>query len=306
MRTILIKLFSFFLLAMLCSNIVLAKKYKLYILAGQSNMTGYGYVKDLPVDLQRKNKNVMIYEGSSMLDFHHALGLGIWAELQPGHGEGFKSDGKENFYSDRFGPELSFGKRISELYKDSGIAIVKYSRNGSSIDASSAGIFGCWEPDFIDSNGINQYDHFLATLRNALAVKDIDGDGEEDELIPNGIIWMQGESDATNTYQVAKHYSANLKKLISLIRASLRKDNIPVVVGRISDSQKGDNENGKVWKFGDIIRYEQEYFVKHDINAALIISTDNYNYSDKWHYDSDGFIDLGRKFAEAIYQLNKK
>jgi hypothetical protein len=291
---------------MLCSNIVLAKKYKLYILAGQSNMTGYGYVKDLPVDLQRKNKNVMIYEGSSMLDFHHALGLGIWAELQPGHGEGFKSDGKENFYSDRFGPELSFGKRISELYKDSGIAIVKYSRNGSSIDASSAGIFGCWEPDFIDSNGINQYDHFLATLRNALAVKDIDGDGEEDELIPNGIIWMQGESDATNTYQVAKHYSANLKKLISLIRASLRKDNIPVVVGRISDSQKGDNENGKVWKFGDIIRYEQEYFVKHDINAALIISTDNYNYSDKWHYDSDGFIDLGRKFAEAIYQLNKK
>ncbi len=290
----------------LLPNAISAKKYTLYILAGQSNMTGHGYVNELPLKYKKPFKNVMIFEGNTTLDYKKDKGLGIWAELQPGHGEGFKSDGKSNFYSNRFGLELSFGKRIAELKKGENIALIKYSRNGSSIDASSAGIFGCWEPDFRDSNGINQYDHFLATLRNALAVKDIDGDGEEDILITAGVIWMQGESDATNTYAVAKRYSANLKKLMNLIRASLRYDNLPIAIGRISDSKQGDNENGNVWKYGDIIRYEQEYFVENDLNAVLITSTDNYGYSDKWHYNSQGYIDLGIKFAEAIYKLPSK
>jgi hypothetical protein len=26
-------------------------------------------------------------------------------------------------------------------------------------------------------------------------------------------------------------------------------------------------------------------------------------YSDPWHYDSDGYIILGRRFAQALYEL---
>lgn len=266
-------------------------------------MAGHGYNKDLPDSFNIKMVNVYIYQGNSTLDYQPALGLGKWEQLQPGHGEGFKSDGKKNYYSKLFGPELSFGKNIAELFSDENIAIIKYSRNGSSIDASSAGKFGCWEPNFNDSNGINQYDHFLATVRTAMSIVDIDGDGENDQLIPAGIIWMQGESDATTNYLVAKSYSQNLKRLINLIRAAFWNGDLPVVIGRISDSYKGDNENGKVWKFGDIIRLEQEYFVNNDKFAVLIKDTDNYRYSDKWHYDSEGYLDLGKKFAKAIYSL---
>ncbi len=281
----------------------IAKEYKLYFLGGQSNMTGYGYVSELPKEYKHNFKNIMIFEGSSRLDYEEDLGLGIWAILKPGHGVGFESDGISNHYSDRFGLELSFGKMIQELSENKNIAIIKYSRNGSSIDASSAGSFGCWEPNFSDSNRINQYDHFLATVRNAYSVNDIDGDGEDDILIPSGIIWMQGESDAANTYEVAKKYSKNLHRLINLIRAAFRNDNIPVAIGRITDSQK--KMKNKIWKYGDIIRNEQELFVNTDHNSILVKSTDNYSYSDKWHYDSDAYIDLGNSFANFIYLLEK-
>lgn len=281
-----------------------AKVYKLYFLGGQSNMEGFGFREKLPAELNKEFKDIMIFVGNSAEDTADVDGRGIWASTSPGFGVEFRSDGEKNYYSDRFGPELTFGKRMAELNPNGNIAIIKYSRGGSSIDISAAHIFGCWDPDFYSANGVNQYDHFLATLRNALAVKDIDGDGEDDILIPSGIVWMQGESDA-NLIGSAKKYEKNLKRLMDLIRASLHSDDLPVVIGRISDSHIGKNDCGKVWKFGDVVREEQAYFVKNDVNAALVISTDNYEYSDPYHYDTDGYIDLGNKFAEKMYELEK-
>ncbi len=118
---------------------------------------------------------------------------------------------------------------------------------------------------------------------------------------------MQGESDAGEE-AVAQKYEANLKRLMDLIRASLREDDVRVVIGRISDSGKDDyeqaNANGKVWNFGDIVRKAQADFVAKDENAALVTSTDNYGYSDPWHYDSAGYIDLGKQFADALLKKN--
>jgi hypothetical protein len=94
--------------------------------------------------------------------------------------------------------------------------------------------------------------------------------------------------------------------MMDLIRAALRKDDLAVVIGRISDSGKDeyqkDQANGKVWDFGDIVRNAQAEFVEHDENAALVDSTDAYSYSDPWHYDSTGYLDLGRQFATAVLQ----
>ena len=114
---------------------------------------------------------------------------------------------------------------------------------------------------------------------------------------------MQGESDAYPSEEIAYRYLFNLKRLMDLIRAALRVDDLPVVIGRISDS--GKDENGKVWEYGDIVRRIQAFYVESDNNAALVKSTDNYQYSDPWHYDSKGYIDLGEKFAEAVFRLQK-
>jgi hypothetical protein len=292
-------------LTILSGNNSFAKVYKLYFLGGQSNMEGYGYSNQLPSELDREVKSVMVFTGNSEKDSVEVDGKGVWATLRPVFGVGFKSDGKTNFDSNRFGPEFTFGIKMAELNPDENIAIIKYAKGGSSIDIPAAWIFGCWDPDFNNANGINQYDHFLATLRNAFAIKDIDGDGEDDRLIPAGIVWMQGESDA-NLLQSAKKYEKNLKRIIDLIRASLRVDDLPVVIGRISDSHTGKNDCGKVWKYGNVVRAEQENFVKKDVNATLVTTTDNYKYSDTWHYDTEGYIDFGKQCAEEMFKLENK
>lgn len=278
------------------------KVYNVYYLGGQSNMDGYGFVKELPPELNKPVDGVVIFHGNSAPDGVEPDGKGLWATLRPGHGSGFTSDRIVNNYSDRFGVELTFAIKMKELEPGSNIAIIKYSRNGSSIDSAAAGKFGCWEQNYTKGNGINQYDHFLATIKNAYSFQDIDGDGYKDKLEPAGIVWMQGESDGT-IESTALKYEENLTKLMGLIRIAFHDKKMPVAIGRISDSKK--SPRGKVWEFGEIVRNAQADFVKKDGRAALVTSTDNYGYSDTWHYDSSGYIDLGNKFAEALFSISR-
>lgn len=277
--------------------------WKVYYLGGQSNMDGFGYVDDLPAELRSPIPGVMIFHGNSSADGTEPDGRGLWTQLRPGHGVGFSSDGLTNSYSNRFGVELTFAAHMRQLDADANIAVIKYSRGGTSIDAEAAGRFGAWDPDYDEGTGINQYDHFLATIQQATAVSDIDGDGRADRLVPAGIVWMQGESDGAYTEAIALRYEDNLKQLIDLIRAALRVDDLPVVIGRISDS--GQDEDGTVWDHGPIVRAAQAAFVENDTRAALVASTDSYGYSDPWHYDSEGYLDLGHRFAEALMELER-
>jgi hypothetical protein len=277
---------------------------RLFYIGGQSNMNGFGKNVELPDSITSNLDNIWIFQGNPAPDEDENGGLGKWAELAPGNGWEFSSDGKENNLSDYFGIELSFAKKLKEYYPSEKIAIIKYSRGGISIDSLAAGGWGSLEPDYRGKNGINQYDHFLKTVRLAFNDRDIDDDGKEDYLIPSGIIWMQGESDARFTEDIALRYYENLKRLMDLIRAALHRDNLPVVIGKISDS--GNNEVGKVWKYGEIVQYAQEKYARTDKNAAIVRSIKYYEYSDPYHYDSKSYIDLGVRFAEAIYLLNKK
>lgn len=266
-------------------------------------MDGHGTVSELPAELQKPVNGVYIFHGNLTNDGEPVGGQGVWDVLKPGHGAGHSATFEGNKLSGQFGVELTFATEMQRLFPDKNIALIKYSRGGSSIYIQAAGKFGCWDPDYSDKNGINQYDHFLATINNAYAIKDIDNDGEEDELIPAGILWMQGESDANN-HTATHEYAANLKRLMDLIRAALRVDDLPVVIGRISDS--GNDADGKVWDYGTELRWQQAAFVNRDGNAALVTSTDNYGYSDKWHYDTAGYIDLGKQFARKMAKLLSK
>jgi Carbohydrate esterase, sialic acid-specific acetylesterase len=279
--------------------------YRLYYLGGQSNMDGYGYVSELPDSLQSPVEGVLIFHGNMGEDGKPVDGRGVWETLRPGHGGPFKSDGETNEYSTRFGVELTFARRIQALHPGERIALIKYSRGGTTLDVAGSERNGSWAPDYSggegEGTGINQYDNFLATVDYARSVSDIDGDGIRDRLVPSGIVWMQGESDAGFDEAVANRYLDHLTDMMGLIREKFGTPDLPIVIGRISDS--GNAEDGMVWKYGDIIRSAQAAFVEADAHAALVTSTDNYGYSDPWHYDSPGFIDLGVQFANALESI---
>lgn len=277
--------------------------YKLYYLGGQSNMEGYGYVEELPEALAAGSEDVLIFTGQMALDNEKHGGVGTWQRLQPGFGRGFKTDGKSNQLSDRFGPELLFGQTMVQRVPGRKIAIIKYALGGSGL-AEGVG-YGNWHPDFSDGAGLNQYDHALTTLRNAFAHADIDGDGAADRLVPSGIVWMQGEADAYQSQAAADEYRANIERLMGLLRAALRVDDLPVVIGKITDSGMADD--GSVMDYIATVQQAQKDFVSDDACAAYVTVTDDLGYlEDAWHYDTEGFIRMGTAFAEAMIQLEEE
>lgn len=297
-----------------------ADTYYVYYLGGQSNMDGYGAVAELPEALNIPIDGVYIFHGNQGLDRAPGRapqsaagspgGSGLWTQLRPGHGADFTSDGKTNTYGSLFGVELTFALGLQSLHPDRKIALIKYSRGGTSISSESDVALmdgaGCWASTdanpAVSGKEHNQFDHFLTTLQNAFADRDVDGDGKLDTLIPAGIVWMQGESDAGTT-DVANDYLSNLTNLVNLMRAALRVDDLPIVIGRISDSGLG--QAGKVWPHGEIVRAAQAKFCEQDEHAALVTSTDEYGYSDPYHYDTDGFLDLGERFADKMVKLEE-
>lgn len=277
-----------------------ATEYKLYYLGGQSNMDGYGYVDELPDALRAPVEGVMIYTGLTALDDDPGGGLGLWEPLRPGHGTGFKSDGQENVPSDRFGPELSFARTMRELNPEARIAIVKYSLGGSGL-APGIG-YGSWDPEYAEAAGINQYDHALRTIRDALGDMDIDGDGTPDRLVPAGIVWMQGETDAHNSGEAAEAYRDNLKRMMDLLRAALRVDDLPVVIGKITHSGKHGDQ--VAMPYIATVQEAQRAFAESDACASHVAETDDLSYDDDpWHYNSEGYLAMGRAFAEHMRVL---
>jgi hypothetical protein len=292
----------------LTASLAHADDFYVYFLAGQSNMDGYGYVNELPESLTGEVEGVRIFLGQIKNDALPVTGTGVWTPLMPGFGVGSRTDGQTVSHSNRFGPELTFAAHLRELRPNENIAIIKYARGGSSLDVRRPPS-GTWDPHDNrgegELQGVNQYDHALATIANATSTQDIDGDGEPDTLIPAGILWMQGETDATSK-ETADDYADNLAEIAELFRAALRKDNLPFVIGLISDSGQGQGEQGRVWAFGDIVRDAQQHVANEDPHAEVVTSTDNYNYSDPYHYDTEGYIDLGKQFAEAIDSLKSE
>lgn len=279
-----------------------AKEYMTFFMAGQSNMDGYGYIKDLPKSLN-KEQDVMIFHGNGVFANQPLGGVGLWSKLRPGHGTGFSSDGKSNKYSDRFGSELTFAAELQKAFPNQNIAIIKYAVGGTGLHLKTG--YDNWSPDFTDGDSQNQYDYALNTINNAYQNRDIDGDGVMDTLIPAGIVWMQGEADAHTSPQSANAYFANLKRLMTLLRAALRKDDIPVLVGKITDSQMGEED---IMPYIDVVHAAQSLFVEQDVCAGYMTDIDNYQHNpkDPWHYKSQGYIDMGKDFANVFIKLKEK
>ncbi len=112
---------------------------------------------------------------------------------------------------------------------------------------------------------------------------------------------MQGESDAAYSREIAEQYYQNLKKVIVEMRSLASVSDLPVVIGQISETgMEGDEP---ALPHDGIVRQAQQEFVVRDSNARLDRPPRNHGWLDAWHYDSQTYLELGRRFAEAMSDL---
>jgi hypothetical protein len=193
-----------------------------------------------------------------------------WINLQNGYG----------YRGDQFGPELSFGYRLHELYPDDEIYLVKYGISSTSLAVD-------WNP-----NGSGpMYNNFKARVNAALQNLILHG---KNPTIA-GMLWMQGENDVTN-HTHAMAYQSNLINLINHVRNDfVNADDLKFVIGRITTMPAYWGTMADA----NTVRNAQQNVPALVGNAAWI-DTDGLELAYYEHYGTQGQVDLGIRFANEF------
>ncbi len=242
---------------------------------GQSNAdgrAGKGSLPTEPVNLQMPQTDVDVFhkrEGESY--------LGSLTVLQPGL----------NRKSDDFGPEITMGRSYADLYKNDSsvrVAIIKYARGGTHlagdwVAGGDASMFGDGP----------EYQVFQTTVADGLAALAEAYPSASIEV--QAMVWMQGESDANRT-SWAERYEDNLRTFIEDVRLTFGQ-NLPFIIGRLSVGQTALNHE-------ELVRAAQDVVAEENPWTGIIDTDDLTLQSDNIHFDADGQMGLGRRFAEAV------
>jgi len=202
---------------------------KVYIMAGQSNMSGVGDITGL--DAQYLGAlNPYIYSTYGSGTNTRNASTQSWQRLEVevnNNNEGVNGVA----YPDYMGPELVFGKKMSDLKPDR-IFIIKYSIAGSDLTVSGGG-----------NNWKVVTDTLFKTLTTDTLINGLNEIVSEFGLTPEikGFIWMQGEADADNAGTTQAEYKNQMVRVIKNVAdivdgAGYDCSGMRVTVGRLHDN----------------------------------------------------------------------
>ena len=234
---------------------------RVFLLGGQSNMSGAGLFKELKRSQQQPPERVQIWN------------KGKWQKIGPGISA---NEG-------RFGPELAFGRAIQEAYPDDEIYLIKKASGGTSM-----------HKHWTFENGKGPL--LKSFLRDAKAAfKNLKREKVKYEI--EGMLWMQGESDAAQGK--GSEYEASLRHFIKEIRKEFGKKELPFIMGRILPTFDKPEGNGP------LVRAAQERIANDDENVACF-NTDDFARINKGHYNHEGQLELGATFAKHYLAMIKE
>lgn len=183
----------------------------------------------------------------------------------------------------RFGPELTFAHHIANTWPDERILIIKFAVGASSLLA--------WAPQWTPAQAqITDNADMGPLYHKLLAVVQAGIQGKKAKLA--GLVWMQGERDA-KFLRAAENYATNFTELIKHLRKDLNKPDLPIIYGRINPPQNR-------FPFVDLVRQAQEQYRRTDPISAMVTTDDLGKCEDELHYNSDGHLELGQRFAQAF------
>ena len=202
-----------------------------------------------------------------------------WGINYPGVGTGWinLASGYGNTPAE-FGPEVSFGYRLHQLYPNDQLYLVKEG-------ITSQPLATTWNP-----NGWQRNIYSIFKSRVNAAMANLTAAGQWPTIA--GMIWMQGESDAMN-HDYATAYATNLTNLISTVRSDFNTPNMPFVVGRINNYAWGTTADNALVRNAQVT-------VPGQVGNAAWINTDDLEWAYDGHYGTQGQIDLGIRFADQL------
>jgi len=251
------------------------KHLKVYLLGGQSNMTGCCSVNGIPQELIGKHKSVIIFARGGIKAQQYG-----WDHLRDGLGDAYGDyDGRGCF-----GPELSFGHHMASSNPDEVIALIKCAWGATNLQYQ-------WRPPSAGGKTGELYTSFIKAVHDGIAAL-------EPAFVPeiSGMLWMQGEADALSD-DMYKDYEKNLELFIGDIRKEFKKPVLPFVPAQIADAPAY-----KPPKWGAEVRQAQTN-VAAKVPHTATFQTADYKLVDPSHYDAAGMISIGERFAKAMKEL---
>ena len=185
-------------------------------------------------------------------------------------------DGKDNAGT---GPGLSFAKTLVAANPTMGIGLIPAAVGGAPISSYA-------------KDG-KLYDRSLSMLKDAIKKSPL-------KTRLRGILWLQGESDAT----ASKHgsYEDSLLDLVDRYRKDLKQPELPFIACTI----------------GSFIIGHPRFTHSKEINATLlrlpskrkhtacVDARDITGRNDRLHYDTESQVKIGKRFAAAYQGLTKQ
>ncbi|WP_437785629.1 sialate O-acetylesterase [Sorangium sp. So ce1097] len=291
------------------SGSAMAQPVKVFVLAGQSNMVGFGVGDDLPAEL-RSQRDIWydhFNPDARQGGMYAAATSTDWGPLEP------KGEAR------RYGPEITFGHAIAAAYPEHRIAIVKVAQGGTNLvdhwgrglppDPESLyksqlyhALFGKLDSATYEGDRALQYPDEPTRLDSALAR--LAAEGHDVEIA--ALLWMQGENEAG--WSAAFNYGTTLRAFIAAVRADIGVPDLPVVLGRVSDNlypaNGGPIAAGREANI-DAVRAAQVTVAEEDPRVAWV-DTDDFAPrapDDAYHFDSAAYQALGQRFADAYIAL---
>lgn len=203
------------------------------------------------------------------------------------------------------GPEISFGRRLADILgcdtNHTRLAIIKHAEGATSL-------YGNWKAggDATTTGDGNQYVIFQQTVANGMAA--LTNKYPNAQISIDGMIWMQGETDAQNGHADGGEYYNNLTNFIADVRATI-KPNLPFIIGRLSNNQsnylfRAAGAEG-VAQLG-YVQAAQDAVAAGDHRVG-IVNTDDLEMNDPnddIHFNQASQLELGKRFAYQTAYLN--
>jgi hypothetical protein len=183
-------------------------------------------------------------------------------------------------------PKISFTPAIEKAFADDEVIVVKSASGGMPIR--------CWYKEWKPAGGEKPKDNGRLYKRLMDRVK---AATKDKTLTSVTFVWMQGERDANEKH--GEVYAESLKGLIKQLRDDLKREDMGVVIGRISDF---DMKN-KRYPHWTMVREAQVKVAEEDPLCEWVDTDDLNGGKNDLHYNKQGYKTLGERFAEKAIGL---